>query len=264
MASVRVSLIDTPSVVALEHGAARKKARRRGEPSPPRTAAPPTDSGTNLGAAIAATLKRRIIAWHYPPDRRLTEEALCREFGVSRSPIREALRLLVAGGFVRRTPSRGYAVRQVNLTEIGELYTVRLALELYVVETLAEQGIDAKRLLPLRRAWEAVRQHPHRPGEELAALDARFHEDLAGLLDNRTLLHQLRTINERLFAIRMLDFEKPGRVESTCLQHLRILARIAAGDSTGARAAMRRNIDSGRINVQTAIKDALARVYLVA
>src|SRR5438270_137987 len=96
--------------------------------------------GSTLSASIVATLKERIIAWQYPPEHRMTEEALCREFGVSRSPVREALRVLVTNGFIRRMPNRGYAVRQVSIKDIEELYDVRLALELYALEAVTARG----------------------------------------------------------------------------------------------------------------------------
>ena len=216
---------------------------------------------STLSASIVATLKERIISWQYPPEHRLTEESLCREFDVSRSPAREALRVLATNGFVRRLANRGYAVRQVNLRELEELYEVRLALELYSVETLAACGAPAEALATLRKAWRAVRLQPRRKGEELAALDTTFHETLAKLLGNETLLQQLRAINERLLVFRMIDFGKPHRVESTCAQHLKILERIGAQDVDGVRKAMRRNIEDGRTIVRTTLKEALARAY---
>ena len=69
---------------------------------------------SGLSASIVATLKERIVGWNYPPEHRLTELSLCREFGVSRSPVREALRALVTNGFVRKLANRGYAVRQLE------------------------------------------------------------------------------------------------------------------------------------------------------
>ena len=220
-----------------------------------------TTQNANLGSSIVATLKERIITWQYPPEYRLTEEGLCQEFGVSRSPVREALRVLATNGFVRRTPTRGYAVRQVNLRDIEELYAVRLALELFVVENLAERGVAPEVLASIRRPWHEIRRDPKRKGEEMAGLDARFHESLSELLGNETLLQQLRAINDRLFVVRMIDFGKAHRIESTCAQHLKILARIAARDSAGARKAMLRNIEDGRAIVRAAIRDALARAH---
>lgn len=217
---------------------------------------------SNLSASIVATLKERIIHWQYPPEHRLTEAELCQKFGVSRSPVREALRTLATDGFVKKMPNRGYAVKQHNLREIEELYEVRLALELFVVECLAKRGtpknddIDA-----LKRTWTSLLNGSSKKDEELARLDTLFHETLAHAAGNKSLLRQLRAINERLLLFRMLDFGKAHRVESTCHQHLEIIKRIAAKDISGARKAMQRNIEEGRNNVHAAIKDALARAY---
>jgi DNA-binding GntR family transcriptional regulator len=224
------------------------------------TAAAAPESST-FSASIVATLKGRILAWRYPPEHRLTEDLLCREFGVSRSPVREALRVLATNGFVRRMDNRGYAVRQVKVKELEELYDVRLALELYAVETLATSGAAASDLAAMAKTWNGVRRRPKRKVEELAELDASFHETLGALVGNETLLEQLKSINERLLVFRMIDFEAADRVKSTCAQHLDILERIAARDAAGAREAMRRNIGDGRNIVGKSIKEALARAF---
>jgi DNA-binding GntR family transcriptional regulator len=215
----------------------------------------------SFSSSLVATLKERIITWRYPPDHRLTEDALCKEFGVSRSPVREALRVLATNGFVRRMDNRGYAVRQVKVKELEELYDVRLALELYAVETLATSGAAASDLAAMAKTWNGVRRRPKRKVEELAELDASFHETLGALVGNETLLEQLKSINERLLVFRMIDFEAADRVKSTCAQHLDILDRIAAQDAPAAREAMRRNIGDGRNIVGKSIKEALARAF---
>ena len=217
---------------------------------------------SNLSASIVATLKERIIHWQYPPEHRLTEAELCQKFGVSRSPVREALRTLATDGFVKKMPNRGYAVKQYNLREIEELYELRLALELFVVECLANRGTPMKDDMDaLKRTWTGLLNGSSKKDEELARLDTLFHETLAHAAGNKSLLRQIRAINERLLLFRMIDFGKAHRVESTCHQHLEILKRIAAKDISGARKAMQRNIEDGRNNVHAAIKDALARAY---
>ena len=214
-----------------------------------------------LSASIVSTLKERIIRWNYPPEHRLTELGLCREFGVSRSPVREALRALVTNGFVRKLPNRGYAVRQLDLTEIQELYDLRTALELHVVEQLAASGAGRDELASIRRSWKALLGAPRRKGEELAQLDAKFHETLAELGGNRMLLADLYRINERLIVLRMIDFGREKRSDTTCLQHIKVVERILARDAAGAREAMRHNIEEGRENVSTSIKEALASAF---
>jgi DNA-binding GntR family transcriptional regulator len=223
-----------------------------------------TNRLSGLSASIVATLKERIVGWKYPPEHRLTEEGLCREFGVSRSPVREALRALVTNGFVRKLQNRGYAVRQLDLRGMEELYDLRTAMELHVVERLARDKIGRNELDALRETWKGIRAGPPRRNEELAQLDARFHETLAELAGNHTLLDQLRAINERLLVFRMIDFDEPQRAESTCRQHIKVIERIVAGDPEGARIAMRRNIDDGRDIVQHSIKEALAKAYASA
>jgi DNA-binding GntR family transcriptional regulator len=218
-------------------------------------------TASGLSASVIATLKERIVTWHYPPEYRLTEEDLCREFGVSRSPVREALRVLATNGFVRHMPNRGYAVKQVNIRELEELYELRMALELHIVDALATRGAEEAELDRLRREWLEVGRGPERAGEELAGLDSRFHESLAALLGNDTILSHLRAINERLFVFRMIDFDKDRRVDSTCDQHLEVLERIGARDPEGARRAMRQNIEEARTIVSSALKEALARAY---
>ena len=217
---------------------------------------------SNLSASIVATLKERIIHWQYPPEHRLTETELCQKFGVSRSPVREALRTLATDGFVKKMPNRGYAVKQYNLREIEELYEVRLALELFVVECLAKRGTPKKDDMDaLKRTWTGLLNGSTKKDEELARLDTLFHETLAHAAGNKSLLRQLRAINERLLLFRMIDFGRAHRAESTCHQHLEILKRIAAKDISGARKAMQRNIEEGQDNVHAAIKDALAKAY---
>jgi DNA-binding GntR family transcriptional regulator len=76
---------------------------------------------SNLSLDIFDTLKNRIIRWAYLPGQRLTEESLCQEFGVSRVPVREALRMLEDSKLVDKVPYRGCTVKQPDLTEIHEL-----------------------------------------------------------------------------------------------------------------------------------------------
>jgi DNA-binding GntR family transcriptional regulator len=144
------------------------------------------------------------------------------------------------------------------------MYEVRLALELYAVETLATRGVPADKLRAMIETWENVRHDPPSDVEDLAELDAQFHEGLSALLDNATLMRQLRAIDERLYLFRTMDFALPNRVANTCEQHLAILDRIGARDAAGARNALRRNIEEALNVVNNSIKEALARAYASA
>ena len=216
-------------------------------------------------AEIFAALKQRILQWEYPPGYRFTEDELCREFGVSRSPVRETLRMLEENGLVEKVPYRGCTVKQPDWAAINELYDVRLILEAAVVELLAERGMPAAELDALTQTWRAQAALPLDAtidGRVLAQLDREFHEVLARAAGNKTLYGLLETINERLHFIRMIDITTVNRLWETARQHLGILDTIAARDPEAARRAMRANIEGARVQVRNAMKEVLARLYI--
>ncbi len=144
---------------------------------------------------------------------------------MSRSPVQEALRVLASDGFLKQLPNRSYAVKQYTVEDLQELYEVRLAWELYAVECLAAKGTPAEfvaELDDLKQTWTALWKESTKKPEEFAILDTLLHDTLARALGNQSLLRYLRTINERLTLFRMLDFDKRGRAELTCRQHLEI------------------------------------------
>jgi DNA-binding GntR family transcriptional regulator len=221
----------------------------------------PVSDRSNRSAQIFAVIKDRIIRWQYPPGHRFTEQELADEFAASRSPIREALRMLVENGLVDKVPHHGYHVKQPNRTEIEELYDVRLALETFIVERVAQNGLPAAEAERLHAFWAGLLAQLPSMDSNAALADEHFHEALARATGNKTLLDMLRSINERLRFVRMTDITTPERLRATCQQHLAILGRIAANDVAGARDALRGNVEQGREHVQNAFLQALANAY---
>lgn len=216
----------------------------------------------NLSTDVFSVLKERIIRWEYAPGYRFTEEGLCKEFGVSRSPVREALRMLVENNLVDKAPHKGYSVKQLDMQEIHELYDVRLALETFVVERLSRSEYPEADWNELYRTWQNLRKASITNSADFAKMDEEFHERLAIWTGNRTLLQQIRSIDERLHFIRVTDITSTERLRETCEQHLRILECIKAKNVDCAREALQLNIEDGRKNVEHAIKEALARAYM--
>jgi DNA-binding GntR family transcriptional regulator len=203
---------------------------------------------------LVAVLKERIIRWEYPPQYRLIEEELCLEFQTSRSPVREALRHLAAQGFVIKAPYKGFSVAQPQLDELKELYSVRLVLEVFVVETLARRGLPTDTYQVLHETWSKVLQGE--TIESIASMDRRFHETLAGAIDNKILLRYLTDINDRIHISRMTDFTTQERIKQTSEQHLEILEHICDGDISASRQAIAENIQDGLKNIETTIDQA--------
>jgi len=217
---------------------------------------------TNLSQEIFNILNGRINSWKYAPSHRFTEIGLSEEFGVSRSPIREALAKLVDKGLVEKIPNIGYSVRQPNMNEVVELYDLRLALELYVVEVLSINGLSKEKGDKLYDDWTTLLKSKTVNLASVADLDEQFHETLATEINNKALLKELQRIKERLHFIRMTDITTSDRLKTTCEQHIQILDCINLGDSICAREALQKNIKSGRDNVEYSLKSAIAQTYL--
>ncbi len=216
---------------------------------------------STLGRTIFSTLAERILRWDYLPGYRFTEEALCAEFEVSRSPVREALNMLAENGLVERKPMQGCSVRLLDFDEIDELYDVRLALEEFVVARLCRRELEAERVDELMAYWADLHDRLPETANLVPAADERFHETLAGLAKNGALSKALEDIDRRIHFVRMADFRSAERVRSTCAEHLELLRAIKEKDETRAIGTLRLNIEGGRSSVESAIKEALAHAY---
>jgi DNA-binding GntR family transcriptional regulator len=216
---------------------------------------------STLSQTVFTQLSERILRWDYLPGHRFTEEGLCAEFQVSRSPVREALNMLVENGLVEKKPMLGYSVKLLDFEEINELYDVRIALETFVVSHICADGIEERRVKELLAYWSDLLERLPSTAKQVPAADEDFHEALAKLCKNRTLVRYLKDIDRRIHFVRLADITSEQRVRDTCIEHLRLLEALRARDEPRALEVLRVNIDGGRSSVERAIKDALAHAY---
>jgi len=210
----------------------------------------------NLSYPIVETLKKRVLNWEYLPGQRLTEAELCDEFQVSRSPVRDALQALATIGLVEKKAYSGYLVVQPKSKEVRWLYDLRLALELFAIEQLANRRVVPKSITRLKKSWSKLMMNGTKSDATLAKLDRDFHETLVEALGNELLLNQLQEVNDRLSGLRILDFSSPQRLENTCREHLDILDAIESQEPERARRALKNNI--------TQSKNAVERILSLA
>lgn len=215
----------------------------------------------NLSESIYAALSERILRWDYLPGRRLTEEALCAEFEVSRSPVREALHMLAENGLIERRARQGYSVRLLDFKEINELYELRLAIEEYVVGRLCREGLAQERLAGFEEHWRRLLEGLPGTAGLVPSADEEFHESLAGLIGNGAVLSAMRDIDRRIHFVRLSDITSPERVLATCREHLELLAAVGGRETEAALRILRQNIEGGRSSVEKAVKEALAHAY---
>jgi DNA-binding GntR family transcriptional regulator len=188
------------------------------------------DGRNPVAAGAYERLKADIVGFVVPPGERLVELELCERYGVSRTPVREALRRLEDEGFVHRREKGGRFVRALDLEAYRDVYRVRMVLEDFAVrEVCARAGhvdLDA-----LEHAWRAGFPSDTTPldGSYVVA-DERFHLGLARASGNAYLVSALERIHDRLREIRSVDFTERERLVDSEAQHLAIVAAIRRGE----------------------------------
>jgi DNA-binding GntR family transcriptional regulator len=184
-----------------------------------------------------ARLRHEILGGLIDPGQRLVEEQLTRQLGISRGPLREALRLLAEQGLVEHLPRRGVRVTTLSPRDVQELYAVRDVLERHAL-TEARPPVAPARLRALRGALEDMRR-----GDRLGVADAhrRFHVALVGLAGN----HQLGLVYESVLVKLQLYMAVNLRREAELAQptdgihrHERLLAAVREQDPSGVLAEL--------------------------
>lgn len=217
-----------------------------------------------LAPEILRTLRERILSWHYPPGRHLGEQVLCAEFSASRIPVREALRALAEQGLVEQVPNQGCYVRQPDVEGIHQLYDYRLALELFIIERLAQTELSTDFLARARAVWEPllhIRADAPFDGAELVPADEAFHLGFARELGNPYLVEALMDVNDRLRFVRRVVITTPHRIQATAGEHLAVLDALEQKNPEAARRALRQNINAARNKVEIALAQALTNAH---
>lgn len=193
-------------------------------------------------------IRQRIIAGDLPPGAVVSEAALARELGISRTPVGEALRELAAVGLVQQVPRYGTIVRRITRQELIELYEVREGLEPYAV-TLAVKRILPADLERLQRLCERLEgfvraldeaNQTELEGQTLRAFlaaDMAFHTLLIHAAGNRRIAKLVRDshVMTALFGARRMRHDRQI-VGEACRYHAEIFAAVRRGDAEAARA----------------------------
>lgn len=142
-----------------------------------------------MSDAVVQRLRALIVSGKFRPGDRLVEERLAEMFGVSRPPLREALRVLQRDGLVQSLPRRGFIVIPITAEDVREIYSLRYALERMAVE-LGMPVQDPSRLQPMRDALEDMRVAAEEGNDEaVVEANSRFHLALVALPGHKRLIN---------------------------------------------------------------------------
>lgn len=204
-------------------------------------------TGHALVDEIAARIRARIMNGDIPIGAQLRQAELANDFGVSRTPVREALRQLQTGGLIDVVPNRGAVVRVPAPWEVREAYEVRAELEA-LAAARAVSRISQVELDRLRTANQEMYDRSRGEGVN-RALDSRqendiFHITIAQVAANTRLARSIEEINEtfpRNVSAQLLVNDDRHR-EENFHEHVRIIEAIERGDADEARAEMRAHV----------------------
>ena len=190
---------------------------------------------------LVEVLRSRIIRGDLTPGQRLTEERLASDLGVSRIPLREALRVLASEGFVQSQGYGGTFVATLDTDEAHDLLDVRSVLEPLAAAQAAmrctPEHLEIFRQL-LRESEQARREKRY---EDLRTLKGRFHEHLAVASQNRTLIALMRVVRFKMEWATSIDAIQRG--EGKAKHHRDIVDAIANRDSSRAATAAAAHIN---------------------
>lgn len=195
------------------------------------------------------TLRRQLADGTFPPGSHLREEELATQLGVSRTPIREALRRLDAEGWLRVVPNQGAFAADWSIADVEEIFDLRALLESHAAEHAAKAQ-DRRLLDTMEEACE--RAEAALPGGDMAAVEAisdanvSFHRalwEMSGQSRCRAILHSLAV--PPMMLRNFHNFDAAGMRRSLD-QHREMVAAIAAGNAPWAGAVMRAHVEAGR------------------
>ena len=191
------------------------------------------DSYKPLRELVCEHIRDAIINGVFAPGERLMEIQMADEMGVSRTPVREAIRKLEMEGFVVMIPRRGTYVSNMSIRDINDVYEIRISLD-----TLAA-GLAAERI----------------SDEELEEADIEFHDVLYKASRNERLRNIINNLREQITVIRGVSMRYPGRLKDTQEEHRRLVESIAARNVEKSQEAARIHLENAERTLMIAMSE---------
>ncbi|MCX7951771.1 MAG: GntR family transcriptional regulator [Clostridiales bacterium] len=180
---------------------------------------------------IFSSLRRDIIEGKYEKGDILVESEIAKNFGVSRTPIREVLRQLELEGLVESVPNKGVFVQGISQDEIKDIYEIRTVLEGLAGKRAAE-NITQEQLELLRETCDLMEFYTEKDNmEKVAKYNTRFHEIIFEASNSRFLKNMLNLLQDYVTKMRRHSLKQPGRAQKALDEHKAILNALENKDS---------------------------------
>lgn len=208
-----------------------------------------------LRDVVFNTLRQAILKGELEPGERLMEIQLADRLGVSRTPIREAIRKLELEGLVLMIPRKGAEVAKISEKSLRDVLEVRRSLEELAIE-LACQRMTESDIKELEEAQEAFREAIHSAGAmTIAETDEHYHDIIYNGTGNNRLVQILNNLREQMYRYRLEYIKDADKRQILVVEHDYILKAIRSRHVAEAKKAIREHIDNQEITVSKNIKE---------
>ena len=199
---------------------------------------------TTLHEELTQRLRDLIIHGELQPGMKVPERDLCEAYDVSRTPLREALKVLASEGLVLLEPNRGARVTPITQEDMDEVFPVMGALEALAGE-LACRNITPAELEEIRRHHAEMLAH-HQAGDLAGyyAANQKIHEGILGAARNPTLAAHYRALSARVQRARYVANTTPDRWKQAVEEHVQIMAHLTARDGAKLAATLRQHLEN--------------------
>jgi len=197
-----------------------------------------------LREIVFETLRDAIINQVLRPGERMMEIQLAEEMGVSRTPVREAIRKLELEGFVVMVPRRGAYVAGISMKDIHEVFEVRTALEVLAASLAAERITEEELEEMERRLVEEAEETEANNLRSIVEIDTSFHDLLYKAARNERLVYFVHLLQEQLQRFRSASLARPGRGKIALEEHRKIVEALAERNGKLAEQLARKHIES--------------------
>lgn len=214
----------------------------------------------SLHDQAAERLREQIFSGALSPGSFLDEAALCERLAISRTPLREALKVLVAEGLLRHEPRRGCFVAEITERDVDEIFPVIALLEGRAAYEATERAGSAD-IAALEVLHERLRSHAA-AGRIDAYYEANYaiHEAFITLADNRWLAQVIGDLRKILRLARLQQLHAPGRLQQSLAEHLAVFAALRRGDAEAAEQAMRDHLLAQRVALRDIARQHHSRI----
>ena len=195
----------------------------------------------------AGYLARLVLSHRVTPGQKVPIDEIAQHIGASRTPVREALRLLETDGLVASLPNRGFILRRLDAADVSHLYQARRCIEAFTAAQAFERREPAfvDELWALHGIYEGLARRPGDSRRLGMLVDKAFHVRIARKAGNPHLSASLSNMFDRLILTRPIEDFPMGRMGEAVAEHAAVLAHLQTGNAGEAAAALIRNIDQG-------------------